>query len=664
MKKPSSRNDLKLNALSLIAGLAALVAVVCTIEDIGLNCDEPNYYNSCLHKLAWFREAAQDFSAGRWSAPFSEEAIDRHWNIQLIYNVHPPFYKLCSTLTLALFGGRLGPVAAYRLAPALMFALLAALLFRTVGVRYGAAAGLWAAGSFALMPRVFGHAHFGCTDMPLTLLWFAAAASFHRALESRRWAPVFAVVYGLALATKFTALVIPLPLAAYVVLSRRFRQAAWPVGIALVVSPLVMIGLNPQWWHGTFERLYIYIVDSATRSDYLCIPTYYLGRQYYFHLPWHHPLVLTLFTVSPLVLAGFLYGFWHTARRPLRDLWASHMLLHWLVLVLVMMLPASPGHDGVRLFLPAFAFLAVISARGFHNFARLDLPRLFARISRFHQKRPGALIAWLLLGAMLSASGFALARVHPYELSYYNSLAGGTRGAARLGMESAYMWETFNREACRLIDRTVPDSAVVFTMNDSHYLFLQGLGLIKPSVQFSQKEFGYILQYSRQGMFNELDWALYRHGKPLAELELDGVRLFALFKYPQVFEEILAGLDSTNSLDSFYQKAVIYRWTARPNRAYLELKKYLENRPGDFGANMLAAELLLERNFPETAADYLKQIEDISQDPKMWHYYLGMAYSSSGKKEQAMACFQSALESRSLHSSPVLIDADLYYRMG
>ncbi|MBN2290372.1 MAG: tetratricopeptide repeat protein, partial [Candidatus Glassbacteria bacterium] len=28
------------------------------------------------------------------------------------------------------------------------------------------------------------------------------------------------------------------------------------------------------------------------------------------------------------------------------------------------------------------------------------------------------------------------------------------------------------------------------------------------------------------------------------------------------------------------------------------------------------------------------------------------------------ACFQSALESRSLHSSPVLIDADLYYRMG
>ena len=52
------------------------------------------------------------------------------------------------------------------------------------------------------------------------------------------------------------------------------------MGIALLVGPLIMVGLNPQWWHDTFERLYTYLVNSATRSDYIRIPTYYLGRKY------------------------------------------------------------------------------------------------------------------------------------------------------------------------------------------------------------------------------------------------------------------------------------------------------------------------------------------------------------------------------------------------
>ena len=82
-----------------------------------------------LSRLAWFRQALGDFSAGRWGAPFSQAAIDPHWNFELLYNVHPPFYKLASSLTLVLFGPWLGPMGAYRLAPALMFAILAGLLF-------------------------------------------------------------------------------------------------------------------------------------------------------------------------------------------------------------------------------------------------------------------------------------------------------------------------------------------------------------------------------------------------------------------------------------------------------------------------------------------------------------------------------------------------------
>jgi len=664
-RKNNTRSRLNYGLISLAVGIAVLCAVTGTSESLGLNCDEPNYYNSCLQQIAWFKQALTDFSAGRWSAPFSPEVIDRYWSYQLIFNVHPPFYKLCSSLTLVLFQRWLGPIGAFRLAPEIMFSILAALLFLTVGRRYGLVTGLWAAGAFVLMPRIFAHGHFGCADMPLTLLWFASALSFYRALESRRWAVIFALVYGLALATKFTALAIPLPLAMYVLLTRRFSQAAWPVGIALVVSPLVMVGLNPQWWHGTLERLYFYMVDSATRSDYLCIPTYYLGAQYYFHLPWHHSFVLTLFTVPPLVLAGFVFGFWRTARHPLADPWMTHILLNWLSIMLVMMLPSSPGHDGERLFLPSFAFLAVISALGFKDFFSRALPWILIRIQGAGQRIRGKTVsAWLLLGALLVPSTIILARVHPYELSYYNSLAGGISGARNLGLETTYMWECFDDKACALLNRTLPDSSGVFTMNNPHFQFLQGLGKIKPSLEFNNERFNYILQYNRQGMFTDLDWVLYRRGVPSAELEVDGVRLFALFQYPRVFEEILVRLDSLKSAESFYEKAVVYQWTARPNRAYLELRKYLELKPGDLDASLRLADIFLDNELPDSALACLKRVGDIRKDPKIWHYNLGLAYSRSGQTEKANASFQQALRFRARHSAPLLIDADIYYRMG
>lgn len=662
-KGTGPRPRLRLGLISVAVGLAALFAVACTSNSLGLNCDEPNYYNSCLQQLAWFEQAFEDFSAGRWSAPFSPEVIDRYWSYQPIFNVHPPFYKLCSSLTLVLFQGWLGPMDAFRLAPAIMFSILVALLFLTVGRRYGIPAGLWAAGAFAMMPRVFAHAHFGCADMPLTLLWFASAVSFYRALNSRGWAVAFALVYGLALATKFTALVIPLPLVLYVLLFRRFSRSAWPVGLALVLSPLIMVGLNPQWWHSSLERVYFYLVDSANRSDYLCIPTYYLGIQYYFYLPWHHSFILTLFTVQPLVLAGFIYGFWRTARHPLADPWMSHILLHWLSIMFIMMLPSSPGHDGVRLFLPSFAFLAVISALGFKDFVSRALPWVLKRIPRAGQRIRKTSGAWLLLGAMLVPSAVILARAHPYELSYFNCLAGGVSGAEKLGMETTYMWETFNDTSCAVINRTLPDSAGVFTMNNPHFQFLQRLGKIGPSLKFDNERFDYILQYNRQGMFTDLDWVLLRRGTPVAELEVDGVRLFALFQYPRVFEEILARLDSSKSAQSFYEKAVIYQWTGRPNRAYLELVKYLELEPGDFDASLRIAEYLLDNDSPDMALDYLRRANDIEKDPKIWYYNLGLAYSRLGKIQMANASFRQALESRTRHSAPLLIDADIHYRM-
>ncbi|HUU26779.1 MAG TPA: tetratricopeptide repeat protein [archaeon] len=668
LNEPDSRSSSRrLLLLSIFVGLAALASVTATLDDLGVTWDEPFYYEKCREQLAWLNQASRDFSQGNWSAPFSPEALSSHSTFrpleERIYYTHPPFFKICSALTLVLFEHWLGPMGAYRLSPAIMFSLLVALLFFTVGRRYGILAGLWAAASFSLIPRVFGHAHLGASDTPITLLWFASAVSFHRALESRRWAPVFALVYGLALATKFTAFLIPLPLTIYVLLSRRFKEASWPVGIALVVSPLIMLGMIPQWWHAPLEGFLNFLEGSTARSVWASIPTYYLGKQYSFNPPWHHSLVYTLFTVPPLVLALFFYGLWRTLRRPFTDRWATHMGLHWLVFMLVMMLPGSPGYDGVRLFLPAFAFLAVISAKGFYHFVTRDLPPFLDRVP-WLSYRVRALSAPLVLVVMVIPSSVVLARLHPYELCYYNSIAGGISGAHSLGMETTYWLDPVNDKACRLINDTLPDSAVVFTRNNSHFVFLQRLGKIKPSLGFSKYRFDHLLQYYRQGLFNDQDWLLSRRGTPRAELKVDGVRLLAVYKYPEDLREILAALDSSKSPESLYEMALIYQLMSKPDSSILRLKKHLEYRPRDFKASMMLVSICLDNKQPGEALEYLKRVAGSREDPQLWHRSMGMAYELLGKNEQAIASYRQALSYKKFDSFALTGVADIYFRIG
>ncbi len=81
-------------------------------------------------------------------------------------------------------------------------------------------------------------------------------------------------------------------------------------------------------------------------------------------LPWYNTLVWTVL-VTPV---GFLLmasvGFWATLRN-----WRSEpigLLIagNWTFLVVLRAMPHTPGHDGVRLFLPAFGLLALLGGLG------------------------------------------------------------------------------------------------------------------------------------------------------------------------------------------------------------------------------------------------------------------------------------------------------------
>ena len=143
------------------------------------------------------------------------------------------------------------------------------------------------------------------------------------------------------------------------------------------------------------------------------------------------------------------------------------------------MLP-TPAHDGVRLFLPTFFFLAAFSGLGG------DLA------GRYPGEAGSSTSGWLRLavtGVVLGSAAFALVRIHPYELSYYNELIGGPRGAWERGFELTYWYDAFTDKVIADLNRKFPPRAYVDFLNpntkDSVIVFqeLQTLGALRGDIR-------------------------------------------------------------------------------------------------------------------------------------------------------------------------------------
>ena len=67
---------------------------------------------------------------------------------------------------------------------------------------------------------------------------------------------------------------------------------------------------------------------------------------------------------------------------------------------------------------------------------------------------------------MLGSSAVSLYRIHPYELSYYNELVGGPRGAWERGFELTYWYDAFNDQVIDDLNRRLPPEAKVDFLNE------------------------------------------------------------------------------------------------------------------------------------------------------------------------------------------------------
>jgi hypothetical protein len=106
-----------------------------------------------------------------------------------------------------------------------------------------------------------------------------------------------------------------------------------------------------------------------------------------------------------------------------------------------------PVYDGERLFLMIYPLMGLLVGIGIVTMARAEW---FVRRKKLLMAAGAVLVAMQTIGVVL---------YHPFQLSYYNLLVGGLRGAQRLGFEVTYWGDT--------VEHTIADVAAARAANDA-----------------------------------------------------------------------------------------------------------------------------------------------------------------------------------------------------
>lgn len=243
----------------------------------------------------------------------------------------------------------------------------------------------------------------------------------------------------------------------------------------LAFGPAIAWLGNPAWWREALPRLAHYNAITTTRRGVLPdIQIIYWGQIYEYSLPWDNAFVLMAITIPATILIASIVGFFFA---PYRDKLPLFFLLNLFTLPFMRMFE-TPAHDGVRLFLPTFFFVAAFAGWGTIGVAD-KIGRKWARP--------------LMASLVLLPAAWGLIRIHPYELSYYNEFIGGPKGAWKSGFELSYWYDAFTDDILAEINAKLPkDATLTFANVQSAPIMVleeqQALGTLRGDVQVEVKD--------------------------------------------------------------------------------------------------------------------------------------------------------------------------------
>ena len=518
----------KFDFLALILiGIIGFFSVISTFNGIGFSWDEAYYYQPSIDAVGWlgafFRNPLNALKPG---------IIDEYWGT---IPELPALSKMLLGLSQQFLSRFLGPYRGMRIAPAIAFAATLALLYvfgfylRGRFVASGAVLFYW------LMPRVFGHAHIAGTETLANFFMLLSVGFFIKSVKKNRqfWAIATCVATGCALAIRINSiLLIPL-LILFAYLYWR-KTAIHTMFFLIVGTPLVLVIVSPLFWHNTVERLLEFILFFVSHKQ---TAVYYFGTIYVpggAPVPWDYPWIMTAITIPVMTLVFIIVGIAASFHR-IKEGTTTLVLACALFPLLVSSFPGTPKYDGIRLFMPAFPFLALIGGLG--------LSWTVQGITSLYPKRIkplATILASVMLLLVLINGLVAIRGIRPYYLSYYNYLIGGVNGAFNAGMEVTYWGEAVNEDVIDELNSALPQNASlkVLALHDKVFAYLQDWLILRQDIKIDgAPPYDYHLLLVRKSFFMRPERYLYENWRPQKVFTVNGVPLVALYKTGERFEK-------------------------------------------------------------------------------------------------------------------------------
>lgn len=540
--------------IGILLSVAYLCFLLFTADQVGYSRDEGFYFTAARDYQPWF-----DVLMENPDLAVTRPVIDHHWK----YNhEHPALMKVLFGFSNRLLHQKfeiLSPSTSFRF-PGMVTAALCLYLIYIWGAQvFDRRAGFYGALAFALMPRVFYHAHLACFDVAITSMWLLVTYLYWRSLNSWKFGLLAGLAFAISLCVKLNAFFLPFVLGFhYLVLAfaqRRARMAGnapaeckpkpWAFVFGAVLAPPIFFGHWPWLWYDTINRVGSYLGFHSHHPHY---NTAWFGENIIqAPTPIMFPTVMTLFTIPTIILVLFAVGtlirarhhlprhaadavapFWEKTGTPSTNGFDLLLLLSVAFPIGLISLPTVPIFGGTKHWMPAFPFIAMLAGLGASRFAdalSTFSPFLRAKAVQF------AIVLLLLLPPLQQT-----VTSHPFGLASYVPLIGGAPGAASLGMTRQF-WGYTTAGVLPWLNERLPVNAKV-NFHDTAYpsvLMFREEGALRRDLRItSVKQSTAALLHHELHMIRNEAWIWNRYGTftPEHVLTYQGVPIVSVYVKP------------------------------------------------------------------------------------------------------------------------------------
>lgn len=451
----------KLLVYSILIGLTYFLFGLGTINDYGINWDEPSHYLRGQAYLRFFltgkknydglpklkshyvknefydipKEATleNDKTFRKSLYQYDREGEKFTYQYYLKHDSgHPPLNGILASLSNYIFYqklGILGDIEAYHLFTIFISSILVGSVFLFTSSIYGAFAGIISVLSLSFYPLFFAESHFNVKDPVQTAFYSLTIFTFVASIINNKWKLIIvsSLFAGFSLGTKFNIFFAIIPLSIWLLFNylSELKSFRWPfsrkITISFFVYPLISFGILFATWPYLWQNPIGNFLKTIDYYKVVGLESYQLRETFLFGILNTYAIQWIIFSTPVVILGLSLLGIVYSVRYGFfeKNKISILILLWFLTPIIRVSFPSSGIYGGVRQIMEYIPAMAILSGIGGWYLA--EKLKKITNLSLFFMR------VFILL--LFTPVILILVSLHPNQNVYFNSIIGGFRGA-------------------------------------------------------------------------------------------------------------------------------------------------------------------------------------------------------------------------------------------